>query len=323
MISPQKPLVTAMIGVTISCTDPDAMTRMFVDALGWEIATHGKIDTELEACWGIASGSAGTEFALLRSPGADRGMLRVVAGAERIRSRPIAARWAGVEVLVTRDLDQLFEQLDRHTSFATLHRPFDMDWSEFGSNVHRAFLGAGPGSTHLVFTMALTKPEGRSFPAAAARVGHIFDVPLISGEFERSSRFYQQTLGMVPFLESRFDSGLWHELWQIPDGSPVALDILKGDAPGTGLGGIELQGYDAALIDPEPARRDRLDGGACMVTYTSTDLDAAYRAVTNAKDAIALSSPRSTGASGYQGSRGFAFLGPCGERLEICDSIWV
>jgi len=312
-----------MIGVTISCSDPDAMTRMFVDVLGWEIATRGKIDAELEACWGIGTGSAGPEFTLLRSPGADRGMLRVVAGAERTRSRPVAARWAGVEILVTRDLDQLCEQLDRHGSFATLHRPFDMDWSEFGSNIHRAFLGIGPGGTHLAFTMAVTEPDGRSFPAAAARVGHIFDVPLITGEFERSSRFYQQTLGMVPFLESRFDAGPWHELWQIPEGSPVALDILKGDAPGTGLGGIELQGYDAALIDPEPARPDRLDAGACLVTYSSIDLDAAYRAVASDHDAVVLSSPRSIGLPGYDGAQSFAFLGPGGERLEICDSSWV
>jgi len=50
-----------------------------------------------------------------------------------------------------------------------------------------------------------------------------------------------------------------HELFGLPRGAHVALDILKGDAPGTGLGGIELQGYDAALIDPEPAVPDRFD----------------------------------------------------------------
>ncbi len=51
-----------MIGMTISCSDPDAMKRICVDVLGWEIAARGKIDAALESCWGLAGGSAGAEF---------------------------------------------------------------------------------------------------------------------------------------------------------------------------------------------------------------------------------------------------------------------
>ena len=49
--------------------------------------------------------------------------------------------------------------------------------------------------------------------------------------------------------------------------------------PGTGLGGIELTGYEADLIDPEPAIVDQFDGGTCMVSYTTPDIEAAFRAV--------------------------------------------
>jgi len=34
---------------------------------------------------------------------------------------------------------------------------------------------------------------------------------------------------------------LWHELFGLPRGAHVALDILKGDAPGTGLVGSSFK----------------------------------------------------------------------------------
>lgn len=71
----------------------------------------------------------------------------------------------------------------------------------------------------------------------------------------------------------------------------MRLHILKGDAPGTGLGAIELTGYDAELIDPTPWTRDRLDGGTCLVTFTTTDIEAAFRSVAGHPEATLLSEP--------------------------------
>ena len=225
-----KPVVRALAGVTIACEDPAAMAELLTSAVGWQLREQGALDAQLQYAWGLAPGSASKDFMLLAAPGADRGMLRIVRGAERRRERPVAARWAGVEILVMRDIDALFDRVSAHPAFTALHAPFDMDWSEFGSNVHRAFIGRAPGGTHLAFTMAITQPQGRAFPEAASPVGHVFDVPLITADFAAESRFLQRTLGMVPFLSSRFDSGPWHTLWSLPPGTPVALDILKGDA---------------------------------------------------------------------------------------------
>jgi hypothetical protein len=127
---------------------------------------------------------------------------------------------------------------------------------------------------------------------------------------------------MMPILQSQFDGGFWHELFALPEGAPVALDILKGDAAGTGLGGIELQGYDADLIDPETAVSDRFDGGAAMVTYTTRDIAAVYAAALNDPTAIILSAPAPLGGAPYHGAMAFSLLGPDGERLEICEALW-
>ena len=317
-----KPLVTALTGLTIACPDIATLTDLFVSILGWVVMAEGDIGADEERVWGIAPGSAGGMFRILRSSGSDRGMVRLVSGPDRIRHRPLATRWAGAEFTIGHDLDGLYETLTAHPGFATLHEPVTTDWTEFGSNIHRAFLGRVSGGTHLAFKMALTQPKDRQFPSAAAQVGHVFDVPLISPQFAMSRSFYQARLGMIPILQSQFDGGFWHDLFGLPAGAHVALDILKGDAPGTGLGGIELQGYDAALIDPEPAIRDRFDGGAALVTYTTRDIDAAHEAARGAPEVIILSEPTALASAPYHGARSFSLLGPDGERLEVCETLW-
>lgn len=310
-------LVRALSVITIATQKPSALIDLLTNAIGWDVRAQGAIDTKLETAWGIAPGSAGNEFTLLAAPGMDRGMLRVVHGTERPRTRPIAARWAGAEILIMRDIDELFARAAAHPAFETTHAPFDMDWSAFGSNVHRAFIGRGPGGTHLAFTMAVTQPKDRQFPDAAGPVGHVFDVPLITAHFDTDSRCLQHTLGMEPFLMSRFDNGPWHDIWSLPANTEVALDILKGDAPGTGLGGIELQGYPAAVIDPEPPTSHRLDGGACIATYTSETLDAAYEALIQDPAVTVFAEPFAIDTSPYHGGRTFCCSLPCGARLEI------
>ena len=316
------PHVTALQCMTIACARPAELSALFEAGLGWEVLAEHPVDAGMERLWGIAPGTAGLRARVLRSPGSTRGMVRVVEGDERPRRRPMAARWAGVEMIVSRDIDELARRVESLPGFRTFVPPSDWDWTEYGSNIHRAFIGTAPGGTHLAFTMALTQPKGRDFPEASAQVGHVFDVPLVTTRFEDCKSFYCGTLGMVPFLQSEFRDHLWHRLWRLPPQSPARLDIYKGNAPGTGLGGIELQGYEAHIVDPEPAVTDRLDGGACLLTYTSDDIDAAFAAVAADPAARVLSAPTPIEAAPYDGARAFTFLGPVGERMEIVERAW-
>jgi len=314
--------VTALCGITLASPDPEGCAHLLTAGFGWERWIEGRIAPQLERQWGLARGAAGPRAVILRSPGSSRGMLRLVQGTTRRRSRRFAARWAGVEMIVSRDLDALWEQVREFPGFDPRQPPLTMDWSSFGSNMHRAFIGIGPGGTHLALTMGLTQPVGREFPRAAAQVGHVFELPLITSEFERSLGFYGEVLGMTPILSSSFDRGPWHALWQLREPTPVRLDILKGDVPGTGLGGIELTGYSADLIDPEPAIADQFDGGTCLVSYTTPDIEAAFRAVARDPRARVLSEPHLVEDAPYCGTRCFAFLGPDGERVELLATDW-
>lgn len=315
------PLTRALACVTIAAADPQALVSLLRDTMHWEGCAQGAIDAGLEQAWGIAAGSAGDRFWLLRSPGSDRGMIRVVQGRDRWPQRPIGARWSGVEIVVMDDIDGLCARLEARSDFKLAKRPRNADFTDAGANVHRFFYGRGPGGTHLMYTMAVTRARDYDFPAASAPVGYVFSAPLVSAQFERTQRFYQDVLGMVPILNAQMSEGLWHESWNLPSGTPVDLEILRGDAPGIGLGHIELQGYDAQWIDNAELQRDRFDGGACMVTYSVHDLDAVHRRLAQRGDVVIFGEgPQHAAAAPYHGTKTLTCLAPTGERLELCEA---
>ncbi|MBL8629380.1 MAG: hypothetical protein JNM81_07115 [Rhodospirillaceae bacterium] len=322
--NPKHPVVVALAGTTISAPDIQPLKNIFTDYFDWEVISEGQISPIEESVWGIKPGSAGTKFCVVRAPDATRGMVRIVQGRTRERRRPVAARWAGVEIIVSRDIDGLYERMKPCKDFKAFRDPITMDWSDFGSNQHRAFLGIAPGGTHLALTMGLTQPKGRAFPKAQAWVGHVFDVPLMTSRFERSARFYRDVVGMTPILTSQFNNNKfsWHDLFNLPHSADVALDIIKGDAPDTGLGGIEMQGYDESLIDTDQAVPDLFDGGACMLTYTTKNIDEAFAAISASPLAQILSKPQALKSAPYNGTKSFIFLGPDQERFEICEELW-
>lgn len=314
--------VNKLLAVTIASPEPEALSALLCDSLGWQVLADKSLGAAHERQWGLRPRSAGARMRVLHAPGSDRGMIRLVRGKERARPRRFAARWAGVEMVVSDGIDALWDTLQQCPAFDPWKPPITMDWSQFGSNLHRACIGRTPGQTHLALTMGITKPSAREFPTATARVGHVFELPLITSQFDRSRQFYTEVLGMTPILTASFERGPWHSLWQLREPTLVRLDILKGDAPGTGLGGIELTGYEADLIDPEPAVSDEFDGGTCMVTYVTADIEAAFRAILRDPRAQLLSEPHAIDDDLYRGSRSFAFLGPDGERMELVSTDW-
>jgi catechol 2,3-dioxygenase-like lactoylglutathione lyase family enzyme len=313
------PLVTAMACMTIAAPRPERLVALVRDVFGWEVRAEGVLDRAVTDVWGIAPDSAGERFTLLCSPGSDRGMIRVVRGPDRYPARQMSARWSGVEIVVKNDLEGLFRVLDAHPDFRTLKAPKTVDFTAEGANVHQYISGRTPGGTHVMLTMAVTPARDHTFPEAPARVGYIFSIPLVSGDFPRSRAFYRGTLRMEPVFVAHLEEGSWHDAWKLPAGASVDVEILKGDAPDFGLGGIELQGYSRAYIDPAPWQRDRLDGGTCLASYTVKDLDAAYAVLTGAGAATVLGPPARIAAAPYGGGRVFAFLGPEGERMELCE----
>ncbi|PPR78278.1 MAG: hypothetical protein CFH01_01075, partial [Alphaproteobacteria bacterium MarineAlpha2_Bin1] len=192
------PLVTVMNGVTISCPKPKEFRDFLIQIFNWELFRQGKITNEVQSHWGIDFGSTGEDWYLLRSPKSNRGMIRVIKGINRNRTRPLGTRWSGIEIVVKSGIDDLFKKISKSSFFYVLSKPTTFDFSDVGANIHRGFHGTGPGKTHLMFTMEVTKPTaGYEFPSSYAQVGHIFSVPLVSSNFTESLSFYKNEIGMI------------------------------------------------------------------------------------------------------------------------------
>ena len=314
------PFVTAMNCVTISCPEPDRLTNLMTGGCGWEVFCYGAVEASLESLWGITPGSAGDRFTIVGSKNFDRGMIRVVEGPERIRTSPMSTRWSGIEIVVSEDLLGLCRTLEKHPDFDVVKPVDEADFTHAGANMHTFFHGRGPGLTHMMFTMAVTQPESYDFPETENHVGHIFDVHLDVDNKGPSRSFYGETLAMDMVFDDMLTDGLFYETWDLDPATPhVRMSILKGDAPGFGLGGIEMRSYDASTMDPTPPVANRLDGGSCITTFAVKDIDAAYAAVSQCSDVTMIAEPAEQTAAPYNGGKVFAFLGPEGERVEISE----
>jgi len=303
------------------------MTKLLLDVYGWETLCEGVIDAPLESLWGIAPNTAGKSFAVLRSPGSDRGMIRIVAGQDRRHPTPMGTRWSGIEIVVMKDIEGLHDKLEAHPAFVVGRPPKTIDFTDGGANVHTYFYVYPPGGTYFVMTMARTKARDYDFPSSPNPVGHIFDVHLDVVKDGPSRSFYEDTLGLIAVFDeditaSSDPEGLFYETWDIPPDSPANLSILKGNAPKYGLDGIEMRTFEREVMDPLPAVADKFDPGCCMTTYSCTDIDSVFRAVSESNLATVISEPQAILAEPYAGARAFAFLGPENECMEICEKMW-
>ncbi|MBM3504262.1 MAG: VOC family protein [Alphaproteobacteria bacterium] len=318
-----RPLVIGLAGMTHSCPEPQRFLNLVTKEWGWEVLMEGGIGSDLERLWHIAPGSAGDRFWIVRAPGSDHGMVRVVRGSERRRVRERAARWAGFEIIVTSDIVGLHRRLANHPDFKPYQAPVDYDFTHAASNLHQAFSSRLPGGTHVTMTMGVTQPKKRKFPTAKTQVGQFFQVPLNTPQYARCRAFYEETLGMEVTLESGGTHGPIHKAWKVPPGPMYFLDIVKGDAPDSGRGCIEIHGLPAGFIDDDPADPMHFDGGTCMATLGARDFDGLYRAVTSHRLARIPTEPGPIAAAPYGGRRAFCFTGPDAERVEVIEAMWV
>ena len=315
-----RPLVTSMACVTHACPDPSRLIRLMTETCDWEVFCEGEIDATVERLWGIAAGSAGDRFTIVRSRGMDRGMIRVVRGHERHRTSPMSTRWSGIELVVKENLKTLCDKMEADPDFEVVKPVKAADFTHAGANVHDFFHGKMPGLTHAMFTMAVTQPETYAFPESPNWVGQIFDVHLDVDNTGPSRDFYGKTLGMEMVFDDLLTEGLFFDTWDLSaDTPPVRMSIFKGDAPGFGLGGIEMRSYDRATMDPTPPRDDQFDGGSCMTAFTCSDIGAIHKALSDSPHATVLSDPASLDAAPYDGGLTFCALGPEGERLEFSE----
>ncbi|MBP02113.1 MAG: hypothetical protein CMM25_04840 [Rhodospirillaceae bacterium] len=316
-----SPLVTSMKCVTVACPQPKDFIGLMVDECSWEIIDKGGIDSNQEKVWGIAAGSAGKQYSVIRSPNADRGMIRVVKGKNRIRNSPMSTRWSGIEIVVSNDLQSLCQRLEKNNKFEVIKPVNAADFTHAGANIHDFFHGKSPGGTHIMFTMAITQPETYDFPKSPNWVGHIFDVHLDVDNTGNSRIFYQDTLGMELVFDDLLTEGLFYDTWDLNVKTPpVNMSIFKGDAPGFGLGGIEMRSFDKATMDPALPEKRNLDPGTCITSFSTKNIYQTFKAIESSSHASVLTEPTELKQNIYNGGLVFTAIGPEGERIEFTES---
>jgi catechol 2,3-dioxygenase-like lactoylglutathione lyase family enzyme len=317
-----NPLVTTLMGVTLSVPDIEDVAHKFCQALGWRRLAEGLIEPREERAWSIAPGQAGHRHIILGATAARRGFLRLVSGREPEATALELRRggWSSIEFVV-QNVDVVHERLKRAEGFSIVSPPESVDLTDAGSLLHRAFVARGPRGLSLIFTQALGQPVKRDFPVAAYGVGMIFNVVLRTDAIAQSRMLYVERLGMEPFLDTPLQNENFNSLLKLPPGTTLQITMVKGAGPGTGEGSIELQGYGAGLLETPAVAPDQFPPGLAMVTYTARDVEAAYQAAVAAGVEV-FSKPVAIESSLYGGGRSFVLRGPTLERLEIIERPW-
>jgi catechol 2,3-dioxygenase-like lactoylglutathione lyase family enzyme len=273
------PLLRALRAVTLAVAGVPAVARHLRALLGYVELDHD------------------ADSVLLGAPGVGRGLIRLVSGPDGAAPAGLAPRWGAVEVVVA-DAHAVYRAADEQ-ELQILAGPTDVDLSEYGSNVHRCVIVALPGGATIACTQAITRPRGREFTPVSGRSGPVFAAHLRTGDAGAALDFYRDVLGMVAFFDGTWSGGFFHQLWRMPAGPGLRMVLLKGDAPGTGLGSIELQGHDPAMLDP--GTRDSV----LSATFTATDLARVEDAARAASMAVRTDGPA------------LCVSGPAGETLRV------
>ena len=313
-------LINTLACLTIACPNKEDFSNFLLKIFKWEIFHKGKITIDMENMWNISSGTAGKDYIVLRSPGMDRGMIRLVDGVIRKRNKQRSFRWGGFEIVVMYNIDSLYKQLLNNKIVSILSEPENHDFTNVDSNIHRAFHVKFPGGTHGTITMKLSEPKGRKFPISKSQVGHIFEIPLNTDKYTNTKKFYNDVLKMPTILELISKKGSLHKSWNIPEGNLYSLSILKSSGPESGSGSIEIHGCDSSFIDEKINKQKEFDGGASLVTFTTKDILKVYNSVLDSSCASEVTKIISIENAPYKGCKCFSFEGPNKEKIEIVES---
>ena len=308
--------IHSLLCLTIRCDNPESLKNILLNGFGWDIFSESNIPQNLEKFFNLKE-SNNNNFSIFRSPKSDRGMVRILHGKERFRNKQRSLRWAGFEVVVSKDIDSLFNKLLKFEDFIPISPPENYDFTDVDSNIHRAFSAKLPGGTHATFTMKLSEPKNRLFPKSNAEVGHIFEIPLNTFNYEKTKNFYENTLGLTKILELVSNNGPLHKSWKIPVGEKYSIGIFKSSGSNSGFGSVEIHGCRKIFLDQELNNKNEIDGGACIATFSVVNINNLYEFLK--KLDLVVTPIDKIEEHPYNGSLSFIIKGPNNEKIEFVE----
>lgn len=297
-----NPLLESLACAWVQVPAMVAARRALVDGLGLVEVDAGLVEGY------DAPTHPGARWLLLGDPDDDVGRLCLVEGVGRPDENGLPRGLDSVEVVVA-DVDQIAAQIDALPDTIRIGHTLVADLAEFGGNQHRSALWRMPWGTHLIITAGLTEARGREFPRTGRRAGRVFEVHLRTDRHAAALALYAEAMVMPVLMTAQWERGPIHDAWGLPDGSPVAMDLLKTGPEGTGAGAVEVQGHPTEQLQRGTA------GGTCGLSFFVADLEAVYRSLCRQGYHPTDSSYRRSGP--HRGRLGFTVAGVEGEWLEF------
>jgi catechol 2,3-dioxygenase-like lactoylglutathione lyase family enzyme len=293
-------MLNAILSVTLSAPDLDAVERAYVDLLDYTVAERGTVNSALAAAWG-APGAAGARWLLLQPASGAAVYLRVV------ESPPTAGYavmkthgWNSNEILV-QDTDAVAKRLEG-SAFRIVGPP-----RPISTNPEiRAMQAIGPAGELIYLTRI--PPAGSLFikTPAAAFIDRTFIV-VLGGPDMRAMQAFYRGLGLKVTEPVPAGIQVLNDALAQPASTTTPLALVRVSSAFV----IELDEYPTSTT-PRPTRAGDLPPGIAMVSFVVESL-ASVRLPW-----VVPPGPRPEAP--YLGRRAALVRGAAGELLELVES---
>ena len=303
-----------------SVRDLDAAVELYRQVAGWEVVHRGSAGADLSRFWHLDPGVE-IEEALLRNPGDEQGLLRLVrfSGVEQRLIRPGAQTWDtggifDVNVRV-KDVHAKLEEL-RRFGWLAYSEPVEF---RFGKFVVREVLARGPDGIVLAM-IERVEPPLEGWPSLR-EFSYVFNSTQIVRDFDAAFSFYVHQLGFRVYLEHEGASrepgsnvlGLPHNLTtEIP--RKVAILSPKGD----NFGSVEILSFEGAEGSDFAQHATPPNLGHLTLRFPVTGLDA-YLEQLAFRGVEPISGPSKVEIAPYGSVRAVVIRAPEGAWLEFVE----
>lgn len=303
-----------------SVRDLDAAIEVYRAVAGWEIVLRGDAGADQARFWHLDPGQK-IEQVLMRNPGDDEGLLRLVRfpGTAPRLMRPGAQTWDTGGIF-----DVNVRVLDAEAKLVELQAHGWQSYSEvvefrFGKFVVREVLAKGPDG--IVFALIERVQPALEGYDNLRHFSHIFNSTQLVRDFDRSFDFFTRQLGFEVYLKHEGPSreagpsvlGLPQNLTtEIP--RKVAIVSPRGD----NFGSVEILSFEGATGNDYSDRASAPNLGHLTLRFPVADLDA-YLQQIQARGVETVSGPAELQIEPYGKVRAFAVRAPEGAWLEFVE----
>ena len=307
-------MISTVLLETLVSSDLEDALAGWRDELGWEVTERSALSEDLATFWDIDSARY-PEFAVLTSPGSDRGFVRLVQGPEDDDEGSFHHPGLFNAELLCRDVDELHARLAGSSRFQLVCDPTTYDLGSTGGACSRSFATRGPGRTGVFFTTYLSVPPPRELPVCEHLVGPMFNSACAVEDAAMMESFYEGIVGMERRLEGRIASPGINRILELPSDWAFHMVVYKGE--GDGLIEIDLHERELPVGFGSPG--GRLKPGNSFLTLATSDLDGLAERARQAR--VMRSEPRPFQFAPYRGRRALILEGPAAERVEVMEAM--